>query len=117
MVVWLGTHDACDLAFRIGNRSHHNVIGHHEQTAIPGCFFHYHAVAIRPGPAPLERVLSLCAGGGWVYHYGGVLTHSAKHLKRALHQHTQQVLPHLPMLLGATKAPTLTHGFLSLQYM
>ena len=66
MVVWLGTHDTCDLAFRIGNTSHHGIVGQHEQTVIPGCFFNYHAVAVGPGPAPLEWVLSLRAGGGWV---------------------------------------------------
>ena len=85
MVVWLGTHDACDLAFRIGNRSHYGIVGHHEQTAIPSCFLDNHAVAVEPGPAPLEGALSLCAGSVWVYDNGGVLTHSAEYFKRALH--------------------------------
>ena len=73
MVVWLGIHDACDLAFRIGNRSHHGIVGHHEQTAIPGYFLNCHAVAVGPGPASLEWVLSLCAGGSWLYDGGGYL--------------------------------------------
>ena len=83
--VWLGTHDAYDLAFHIGKRSHHGIIGRHEQTEIPGCFLDYHAIAVGPGPAPLEWVLSLHTGSGWVCNDGRVLTHSAKHFKRALH--------------------------------
>ena len=81
MVIWLSTHDACDLAFHINSRSPHSVVGHHEQTMIPDCFLNYHAVAIGPGPAPLEWVLSLHAGGGCMYNDGGVLTNSAEHFK------------------------------------
>ena len=102
MVIWLGTHDTCDLAFHIGSRSPHGIIGHHEQTAIPDYFIDCHAVAVGPGPAPLGWVLSLHAGNGWVYNDDRVLTHSAKHFKRALHQHAQQVAPHL--LLGSVHA-------------
>ena len=117
VVVWLGIHDTCDLAFCIGNRSYHGVIGYHEQITIPSCFLDYHDIAVGLGPAPLEWVLSLHAGGGWVYNDGGVLTHNAKHFKRALHQHAQQVVLHLPMFLGTTKAFMLIHGPSSLQYM
>ena len=117
MVFWFGTHVACDLAFDIGNRSHLGVVGHHKQTAILSCFLDYHAVAVGQSPAPLEWVLGLHAGGGWVYDDGRVLIHCAKHFERVLHQHAQQVVLHLPTSLGATKAPMLTHGLSSLQYM
>ena len=82
VVVWLGTHNAWDLAFRIGNRSHHSIVGHYEQSAILSYFLDYHAIAVGPGPAPLEQVLSLCAGGGLVYNDGGVLNHSTEYSKK-----------------------------------